>query len=274
MSNRKRKVEALPLPVVGGKVGDLVKALRFAVVAASQEKTRTYPVGVRIDCDSRGVHIRATDGHRMHVTRFPGTWADGCASALALLKTDDVRAILKAFGTVKAQRAGTRYGPELAWRIDYATLKLEIGDKAWQCEAGSIDLDRVVPHEPETVFSCYGDQLQPFLIAASAACRGAFKITAQNNSDGESLKLEAFAYSDSKHGNNCRTDITSTIDRASVNQGLDREMGFNPRYVLDVINGFGPKNPMLIVRQHDSSSPAILSAGDKDQFVVLMPCRV
>lgn len=257
-TNTNARPDAIVMPA-----SDLIPMLRFASYAMHEGESRDYLRGVRLDVDRAGLHVKATDGHRMHVTTLPGSWCDGIGWN-ALVKAADVRSILKTYAT-KAKQCG------VYCRIDYAANTLSIGPSvyAFAIDYTLPDLMRVIPREPEPVVQLYADEVRPFIDAACAMLdRGvAFKIETAVKSNGVTLSATAYGRERSK------TSLLGAIDCASVSKS--HEAGFNARQVRDILNAYGKiRYGKLFVAQTESSHPSIWHAGDKLQFVVLMPMRV
>jgi DNA polymerase-3 subunit beta len=243
----------------------LVAALRFVRPAISPEETRYYLRSVLFDLDSvSGLRIVATDGHRMHVWRFPELRGP---DARFLLKSEHMGAILRTLHTKRAQRANDCV-------IDFAAGVLSVGTKTyadWQSEATYPDWQRVVPRGCEHAFSMAHDDFTGIIDAAAAV--GAPLRFAADPSD-MSLRLTArHTHVAGKGTSNARrVTMESHIDKALVRTKTD--VGFSAALVRDIIRSFG--RVLLDVCVDGSSSPSVWRAASTadDRFVILMPMRI
>lgn len=265
----KTKPKQIDKVVVGGFVNELMAALAFASPAIAQEVTRPYLCGVRIDFIPGHVAIVATDGHRLHCTKIEGNWA-GDTGRAAFVPHKTVKAIIKAFYSVKAQRGGTKHGSFLTWSLDYSTGTLKIGAQTFGCEEAQLDWQRVIPRDPQLFASFHSVHAQHICDAAQAV-DAPVKFSIDNSVPENKLCLSA-----KRHSSQSKSAPKDNVLRMhalvdAVVGAATHDTAFNPRYLK---HAFAVLGTGIYMYQEGYGCPAKFTAGDSNQFVVLMPMRV
>lgn len=249
--------DSFPAPVTF-KSADLIKLLDMASFCMSTEETRYYLNGVFFTRVGDKARCVATDGHRLAVSdvEAPDGFAfpEGRPGVTIPRKTvKELRRMLDSGDTVTVQVSETKLRFTTPGG---AVLTSKIIDGAFP------DYQRVIPRDNDKRVV-----VDPALLA-SAVDRVA-TISAEKS------RSAKFVFDDGS--------VTITVRNMEAGQGheiveLDYdadpvEIGFNARYVLDVMSKIKTGNAVLEIG--DPASPClVLDEGDPDVKFVLMPLRV
>jgi DNA polymerase-3 subunit beta len=256
---------AFNMPAV--QLADAIKAVEFAV---STEETRYYLNGVYVHTYTRlGAPILrmvATDGHRLAQFDLPGlTLPSGVPGAIVPRKM--VAVALALFGSKPPKAKKGEPAPEPA------SIKVEVSDSKVRISCGATvitsklidgtfpDYQRVIPAGNDKVLVANAEEL------AGAVAR----VTTVSSERGRAVR---FSLSDDRLVLSVNNPDCGTIsEELRVDYQADPiDVGFNSRYLLDIISG---RKGAIIFRLADPGSPMLIEpSDDKRATYVLMPMRV
>lgn len=247
----------------------LVEALSAVGFAISNEETRYYLNGVYMHSvvtgSARTLRTVATDGHRM--ARFDSEVPDGAwAMPGVILPRKLVDTLLKLI-------KGKKCPAEIAVDIGDARVRFQFGDTtivSKVIEGTFPDYDRVTPKNNAKL-------LHVNTASLSQAVTSVSKIASERG--GKAVKLDvtegklALSVTHPDHG-------TATMDIEADTSGFivqpfvsfeHFEIGFNARYLLDIIAHV--ESDRLTMAFNDAGSPTVFK-GEGERLYVLMPMRV
>jgi len=244
--------EAITVEMSAGDLNDMIRKTVFSV---STDDTRSNLAGVYLDgSNAASARMVATDGHRLAMIDRPVTGGEiGTGVILPRKGLAEVGKLLPEESTpVKLMLTGNE-------------AQIELGDTllSMRLVEGSFpDYRRVIPDETPRRVKTDRDELLRTLrrvsILSSERARGVrFKLSegvlevSTNNPDmGEASEELPVAYA-----------------------GDSMEVGFNARYLLDVLAVF-PEGSEVEIGLGDELSPGVLQGDDKDYTYVVMPMRI
>jgi len=244
--------------VLSFKANDLLDMIQKTIFAVSTDDTRSNLAGIYLESASGGGLLRmvATDGHRLAMIEKK--------SGSGEIPTG---VILPRKGLHETARILADLDPE-------AGVKLSITGNEAFLEAGSAimsmrlvegnfpDYNQVVPKKVPHLMVAERDSLLQTVrrvsLLSSERARG-IKLNVQE----DSLEVSA---------NN--PDLGEASEDVKVKYGGDEiEIGFNSRYLLDVLNVL-PDNENVEISLKDQLSPGVVRGIDKDYCYVVMPMRI
>lgn len=254
---------------------ELRDMLQRVACAISTEETRYYLNGVYMHpaqpyghgADGQVAFV-ATDGHRL--ARAAGGSCDPAAPGVILPRK--ACAILAAMmpkakaRETRADKAALAGMPMIA--MDYSDTQAEFTVGAWQVRTKFIDgtfpdYERVIPRH-----NTHEATIDP------EALRGAVKaVSAVLSARGRSIRFEFGEDTLTLTATNPDTG-TATRSVPCRYEGEALEIGFNGRYVLDLLDAMDRSAETLTIRLADAGSPALFTDGEDAPGFVLMPMRV
>ncbi|MGY8985549.1 MAG: DNA polymerase III subunit beta [Sphingomonadales bacterium] len=233
----------------------LIDKTRFAI---STEETRYYLNGIYIhvtDGDKSALRAVATDGHRLaQVEIATPEGAVGMPGVIIPRKTvGELRKILEEFsGDLSISLSDTK----IRFEFDGTILTSKLIDGTFP------DYTRVIPEGNDKVLelNCH--------MFAEAVDRVSTISTDRTRSVKIALEKDKIILSVTSPENG-----TATEEVAATYSAENMEVGFNAKYLLDILNQIG--GDVVKAEMADPASPTILRDGDdEDALYVLMPMRV
>ncbi|MFG1332065.1 DNA polymerase III subunit beta [Xanthobacter autotrophicus] len=238
----------------------IIERVSFAI---SSEETRYYLNGIYLhvpaESDADGPHLRAvaTDGHRLASNQVlaPEGTAGMAGIILPRKAVAEIGRLLKPLGEEKVTLAVSTTKLRLTAGVTTLTTKLIDGTFP--------DYSRVIP--------AGNDRLATMETAAIAASVN--RVTTVTSDRGNAVKF-TFAAGQPLTLSVRETGSGDAADEVDVNfEGAPLEIGFNGRYVLDILAAMPGKRLRLALG--DPGSPALFTPeGDDTSLFVLMPMRV
>ncbi len=236
--------------------GDLGEMVRKTIFAVSADDTRSNLAGVYITKSKKKNQIRmvATDGHRLAVIDRPitGTLPENGA----ILPRKGLAEIGKMLGEETGKVGITVSGNEAMITVGDSVLSMRL------VEGSFPDYQKVIPKETPNRMTVSRDDflhtLRRVSILSSERARGVrFRL-----SEG-TLELSA---------NN--PDMGEAKEELAVDYGgAEMEIGFNAKYLIDVL-GVLPEGGNVEIGFGDELSPGVLSGDDAGYRYVVMPMRI
>jgi len=233
----------------------LIDKTRFAI---STEETRYYLNGIYVhvtEGDNSALRAVATDGHRLaQVEIATPEGAVGMPGVIIPRKTvGELRKLLEEFsGDLKISLSDTK----IRFEFDSTVLTSKLIDGTFP------DYTRVIPEGNDKVLEldCH--------MFAEAVDRVSTISTDRTRSVKIALESDKIVLSVNSPENG------TAIEEVAASYSADgMEVGFNARYLLDILNQIGGDN--VKAEMADPASPTILRDGDdEDALYVLMPMRV
>ena len=236
--------------------GDLNEMVRKTIFAVSSDDTRSNLAGVYFTKSKKKNQLRmvATDGHRLAV--IDRTISGELPEDGAILPRKGLNEIGKMLGEETGKIEITITGNEATVSIGDSMLSMRL------VEGSFPDYQKVIPKETPNQMKVSRDELLHTLrrvsILSSERARGV-RFRLSNNS----LELSA---------NN--PDMGEAKEELSVEYaGADMEIGFNAKYLIDVL-GILPEGSGVEIGFGDELSPGVLSGDDSGYRYVVMPMRI
>ncbi|RMF19962.1 MAG: DNA polymerase III subunit beta [Deltaproteobacteria bacterium] len=241
------------ISIDGGELADMIRKTLFSV---STDDTRSNLTGVYLDRGAGEGTIRfvATDGHRLAMIDRA---AEGCPPETgAILPRKGLGELGKLLAEVTGKVTLRAGASEAVVEVDDAVLSMRL------VEGRFPDYQKVVPEKAGSVLSASRDSLLQTLRRVSilsserargvrfAVCGGTLSISANNPDLGEASEQLEVDYS-----------------------GDDIEVGFNSRYLLDVL-GVLPEESTVRIELGDEFSPGVVRGDDEGYRYVVMPMRI
>lgn len=252
------KISEMPhnFKLTGEELRHLVGQTRFCM---STEEARYYLNGIYLHTFSEGkekfLRSVATDGHRLALSEVPEPkGADGMPGIIIPRKTvsELARLIDHMAGDVQVSLSLT----QVSFSFESVQLQSRLIDGTFP------NYSDVIPSETNYMLSANVRDL------SSAVDRVA--LLSQDKSNGIKVTIEKsrilLSASSSDHG--------SALEEIETDyQGERHEIGFNARYVLDILNQIDEST--LVLKFQDEQAPVILQGTNADDVLfVLMPMRV
>ena len=233
----------------------LMDKTRFAI---STEETRYYLNGIYLHVvEDKSELLRAvsTDGHRMARVEIPAPkGAKGMPGVIIPRKTvGELRKLIEEFdGDVEIALSDTK----IKFSFDSTVLTSKLIDGTFP------DYKRVIPTSNEKKLEVDGHVL------AEAVDRVSTISTERTRSVKLAIKKNAIVLSVNS------PESGTATEEVSVSYDADpMEIGFNARYLLDILNQV--EGDSVHMELSDSASPTLIrDSGDADALYVLMPMRV
>lgn len=239
---------------------DLFRSALDAVSpAVSTEETRYYLNGIFVQRIEDQIGFTATDGHRLHMSRFP--------APAGLEKLDDGTGIIVPRGASRLAQQLLKADdvPDVGltvWRNSNKAM-ITIGDAVIvtkTIDGHYPEYQRVIPTDATGSFTASASEL---LVAANAAASVG------------SERHRAFSIEPAAHRISHKGDLgNATALVTAEGQGtLPASIGFNARYFRDIIQQ-RPEG-RAILRMSDAGAPMLVEFEDDPTFrAVLMPMRI
>jgi len=238
------------------EAGDLNEMIRKTIFAVSSDDTRSNLAGVYITKSKKKNQLRmvATDGHRLAVIDrgISGTLPENGA----ILPRKGLAEVGKMLGEETGKVSVTVSGNEAMVTIGDSVLSMRL------VEGSFPDYQKVIPKETPNEMKVSRDDLLHTLrrvsILSSERARGVRFRLSDNV-----LELSA---------NN--PDMGEATEELTVDySGSEMEIGFNARYLIDVL-GILPEGGTVKIGLGDELSPGVLSGEDNGYHYVVMPMRI
>jgi DNA polymerase-3 subunit beta len=234
----------------------LAEALAHVKPGMSSEETRYYLNGVLIERCGVDLVLAATDGHRLHVVVLPAP--DGSEP---LADIDQSLIVPRKAVPIIAGLCGEA---RIEIALAQGKMRIDSGETVMVTkliDGNFPDWRRVVPVSAPN--SC---SIDPRALEAALA-----RVNAINTSKDPGVKL-AIDTGDITLSVRCPEsgEASETLEHAGLN-GEPCEIGFNPRYLADVLAQLPGES--AAVQFSDAQGPAKWSKAE-DRFCVLMPMRV
>lgn len=236
--------------------GELAEIIRKTIFAVSSDDTRSNLAGVYLEKGQKKGEVRlvATDGHRLAVVdrKIKGQGPDkgvilpkkGLGELAKLLPEQSEKVSLTISGNTMTAELGT------------CTLSMQL------VEGNFPDYQQVLPKETPKIITAQRDDLLQTVrrvsILSSERARGIkFSLS------GGTLKIAA-----------SNPDLGEAHEDVGVEyEGEELEIGFNARYVLDVL-GVMPEGGKVEIGLGDELSPGVIRGDDEGYSYVVMPMRI
>ncbi len=246
-----KNTEIISLPVA-----ELSEMIRKTVFAVSTDDTRSNLAGVYLDKTDKGNGVRmvATDGHRLAV--IERKLSSGAIGGGVILPRKGVSELAKLLVDQDGDVTITLTGSEAIATVGDCTISMRLVEGTFP------DYKQVVPKDSPKVVTAERDELLQSLrrvsILSSERARGVkftiksglVTVSANNPDIGEASEELVADYS-----------------------GDDLEIGFNARYVIDVL-GVLPEHARVELCLNDQMSPGVVRGDDRDYRYVVMPMRI
>jgi DNA polymerase-3 subunit beta len=236
--------------------GDLGEMVRKTVFAVSGDDTRSNLAGVYVTKGKKKGQLRmvATDGHRLAlIDRAVG---GSVPEQGAILPRKGLAEIGKMLGEETGKVSVSLSGNEAMVTLGDSVLSMRLVEGTFP------DYQKVIPSETPNRLKGSRDELLHTLrrvsILSSERARGVrFKLS------GNTLELSA---------NN--PDMGEATEELAVEyNGADMEIGFNAKYLIDVL-GVLPEGSSVEIGFGDELSPGVLQGDDPTYRYVVMPMRI
>lgn len=237
----------------------ILAALDAVSFAISNEETRYYLNGVFIGDRGDGLTFVATDGHRLakQVLAMPD---GGNGMGDAILPKGLVSAVQKLW-------KGKKCPDTVSVEIDDKAVRFQFGDATVTgklIDGTFPDFDRVVPKSNDKLITLSISALQDALKAVSVIASERGGKAAKFEFSGNNLTLTV--------NNPDQGRAVTSID-ADIDFEGEFEIGFNIRYVNELLANLKGEADELIVEFNDAGSPAVFKSSRDGWTGVLMPMR-
>lgn len=237
---------------------DLARLMNDVRYAMSTEETRYYLNGAYLHAHRNGAGVEgiafcATDGHRLSISHMPMNGVSGFPGIIVPRKT-----MLVLLKLCEGARDVTVAYSQMKISVDYGDTRLisKLIDGTYP------DYERVIPRGENAIAS----------IGRADLMATVDRVSTVSKEKGRAMKLEfgagrlVVAMNDPDSGSAVEDmDITYEATPTSI--------GFNARYIADVLNSFDAKSLDFAIT--DPGSPVrIFVNGDPNRLSVLMPMRV
>ncbi len=235
---------------------ELSEIIEKTLFAVSHDDTRSNLAGVHLDAGSKKGTIRlvATDGHRLAVVDRKAKGSSPKEGVILPRKglAEVLKVLPEVTGTVSVSLAGN----EAIIQLPGCTLSMRLVEGTFP------DYKQVVPKESSNVLHVDRDAflqtVRRVSLLSSEKARGIrlglspgrLEISANNPDLGEASEDLEVEYS-----------------------GPDLEIGFNARYILDVLQVF-PEGSRVELGLGDNLSPGVIKGADPGYSYVVMPMRI
>lgn len=230
--------------------------LRKTLFAVSSDQTRYALTGVLLQANSLGLHMVATDGHRLALVRLPRPEASGTANIDALIPkkamVEAVKIARDEVGEVRIRLSDN----QLILQQDTTTLVARLIDGQFP------NYDQVVPTFTPNRIDISKDALHGALRRTSAIM-------------GERATPTEFDFQSGRVMISCvNMDLGEAHEEVEISYtGEGVKIGFNARYILDFLSAID--SDTISLHLTDPLSPAIFrAAGDEQYNCVIMPMRI
>ena len=256
-----REFPALPEPPAGGAVvrlsGEILnEMIEYTIFAVSADETRVNLNGIHVErADDRHVRMVATDGHRLAMIVRPVEQA-----ALAQAVTIPRKAVIE---LRKVLESGDE-PVELSVQGGVAHARRGRVDLSMRLIEGEFpDYHQVIPPKSERIASVDAAQLLGALRRVS--------VVSSERTRGVKLQLD----SQRLELSTINPDVGEAAEEIDVDYDGDPvSIGFNSRYLLDVL-GVLPSDKRVEIGLNDEVSPGVIrAAGDADYCYIVMPMRL
>ena len=234
----------------------LIDKTRFAV---STEETRYYLNGLYLHSitEDGSAYLRAvaTDGHRLALAEIPAP--DGAVDTPGVIvprKTiDQARRLLD---DVQGSVVITITAAKIRFQLDHASLTSKIIDGSFP------DYGRVIPKSND----------KSMLVETSVLAKAVDRVSTISAEKSRSVKMTIEAGRLTLSVRNI--EAGQAVEEAEIDYNNETmDIGFNARYILDVLGQIG--GAQVELRLNDASSPTlVLDPEDSGVQYVLMPLRV
>lgn len=254
---------AIQVHVPAGELHDALKRVRHAM---SQEDTRYYLCGAFLHIMDGKLKVATTDGHRLAVVEMPGA-ADFTGMPGVILSTDAVAAILKSGLSKRRFRFG--WSATLAVAPTGVVMAMpEIETVNCGVVEGTFpDYLRVIPRGETQTVTMDREELRKAVAATYGFAQGA--------SDKQAVSLK-FDLRESQCTVSVEREEGSAVCKVATVEPVKEpiQIGFNGRYVLDILQSLEGKSVSLGLS--DPCSPTRFAGDDSDAHAlhVLMPMRI
>lgn len=238
------------------EIEELSEIIEKTLFAVSHDDTRSNLAGVNLDCGSKKGTIRlvATDGHRLAVVdrKAKGT----SPKEGVILPRKGLSEVLKVLPEITGTAVVRLAGNEAIVELPGCTLSMRLVEGTFP------DYKQVVPKESPNVAHIDRDALLQTVrrvsLLSSEKARGIrlglspgrLEVSANNPDIGEASEDLEVEYS-----------------------GPDLEIGFNARYILEVLQVF-PESSKVELGLGDQVSPGVIKGPDPGYSYVVMPMRI
>jgi DNA polymerase III subunit beta len=230
----------------------IIDKTRFAI---STEETRYYLMGIFLHVADDQLKAAATDGHRLaRVTVAKPDGADGMPDVIVPRKcVAELRKLLDELeGTVEVSMSGTK----VRFGLGSAVLTSKLIDGTFP------DYNRVIPTGNDKLL-----KLDPKTFA-----QGVDRVSTIASEKTRAVKM--MVDRDKVTLSVTSPESGTATEELAADYGADNiEIGFNARYLLDILNEID--GDTVEVHLADAAAPTLLRENDKsDALYVLMPMRV
>ncbi|HEY2772913.1 MAG TPA: DNA polymerase III subunit beta [Candidatus Binatia bacterium] len=235
---------------------ELAEIIEKTLFAVSHDDTRSNLAGVHLDSGSKKGAIRlvATDGHRLAVVdrKVKGT----SPKQGVILPRKGLSEVVKVLPEVTGTVAVRIVGNEAVIDLPGLTLSMRLVEGTFP------DYKQVVPKES-------GNALQVDRDALLATVR---RVSLLSNEKARGIRLGLSPGRLEISANN--PDIGEASEDLEVEYaGADLEIGFNARYILEVLQVL-PENSKVEIGLGDHLSPGVIKGSDPGYSYVVMPMRI
>ena len=235
-----------------GELRTLIDHTRFAI---STEETRYYLGGIYLHATAGALRAVATDGHRLaRVDVALPEGADGMDGIIVPRKTAiELRKMIDGDGeiSISASKTKIRFG------VSEAVMTSKVIDGTFP------DYDRVIPVGNDKIAEVGRDDFAAAVDRVATISKDRTRAVRLSLSE-RTLNL---LVRDSEAQSNATEDVDAAYDGAPL------EVGFNARYLLDIVSEVEAENLQFSLK--DGAGPAIIrGSGDSSTLFVLMPMRV
>ncbi|RMD85963.1 MAG: DNA polymerase III subunit beta [Candidatus Dadabacteria bacterium] len=236
--------------------GDLAEMIRKTLFSVSTDDTRTNLTGVYLDRGSEDGQIRfvATDGHRLAMIDRPASGAAPAGGAILPRKglAELGKLLADAVGNVRIVTSSS----EAVATVGDARLSMRL------VEGSFPDYQKVIPEKGGVRIEAERDALLGSLRRVS--------IVSSERIRGVRLRLREGTLEVSASN----PDLGEASEEITVeSEGGEIEVGFNARYLLDVLAVF-PESSKVTVELGDELGPGLVRGEDPGYRYVVMPMRI
>lgn len=235
----------------------LIDKTKFAI---STEETRYYLNGIylhvrKVEGEAAVLCAVATDGHRLAKveSELPAGAADMPGVIIPRKTIMELRKFLEeAESDIEISVSETK----ACFAFSNAVLLTKLIDGTFP------DYDRVIPYDNDKILQ----------INASAFARAVDRVSTVSSDKTRAIKLETqkncvILSAVSEENGTAKEEIEASYDDDSI------EIGFNSKYILDMLSGFEGDEVKLTIS--DNAAPALVRDGDDEAALyVIMPMRI
>jgi DNA polymerase III subunit beta len=248
--------EAITFGIPGSQLWNALDGVRGAM---SSEETRYYLKGIFMHVRHASLRFVATNGHKLYCqdVPLPKGLRDLPPNVIIPRKTVDFLHWLMSGKKCPVLVEVKVTAQRLQFSFEGITVTSKIIDGEYP------DYQRVVPAGNNKHVALNGEQLVKDIAAVTVISseRGrAVKLTLRNN-------LASLTVKNPDAGE-------SSIDMKCDYECGDVDIGFNAKYLADIIQQASPDGKDVVIKLHDHGSPTIFTGSQAGWFGVLMPMRV